>query len=184
MNELSDTVLGKINEGDLVHKVFLKPIELLLRTNKVDKTVNSRDLPQGLMQALKINSISDNTYEPVAIPALDPASSFQQTCEDNADNLISFLKYRPDSEERSRGLELAICVCMYSEGKTMLKDSIRGIEDNIAKMVLSGVSPDSIAVLVIMDGIEKVDESVVSYFEELERESFIYLGENNVPSYT
>lgn len=66
----------------------------------------------------------------------------------------------------------------------MLKDSIRGIEDNIIKMISSGVNPDSIAVFVIMDGIEKVDGTVIDYFEELERESFIYLGENNVPSYT
>jgi hypothetical protein len=35
-------VLGKINEGDIVHKVFLKPIELLLKTNKVDKSISNR----------------------------------------------------------------------------------------------------------------------------------------------
>ena len=73
---------------------------------------------------------------------------------------------------------------MYSENKTMLKDSIKGIEDNVGKLIMSGVNPDSIAVFVIMDGIEKVDASVADYFEELERESHIYLGENNVPSYT
>jgi hypothetical protein len=49
----------------------------------------------------------------------------------------------------------------------MLKDTIKGIEDNVARLVLGGMSPDSIAVFVIMDGIEKVDLSVANYFEEL-----------------
>jgi hypothetical protein len=35
-----------------------------------------------------------------------------------------------------------------------------------------------------MDGILKVDKSVVEYFEELERDSFIFLGDNHIPSYT
>jgi hypothetical protein len=32
-------------------------------------------------------------------------------------------------------MELLICVCMYSESKQMLKDTIRGIEDNVAMMI-------------------------------------------------
>ena len=56
------------------------------------------------------------------------------------------------------GLELAICVCMYSENKKMLKTTIAGIKDNISKIVLEGnISSDKIGVFVIMDGIEKVD---------------------------
>jgi hypothetical protein len=35
--ELKDVVASKIHEGDIVHKVFLKPIELVLKTNKVKK---------------------------------------------------------------------------------------------------------------------------------------------------
>jgi hypothetical protein len=35
-----------------------------------------------------------------------------------------------------------------------------------------------------MDGIEKVDESVVAYFEELERANNINLGDNIAPSLT
>jgi hypothetical protein len=102
------------------------------------------------------------------LPVLNPAESLEKTCEDNADNLISFLKYSQEKEEEtSRGLELAICVCMYSESKTMLKDSIKGIEDNVGRLIINGVNPDSIAVFVIMDGIEKVDPSVIDYFEEL-----------------
>jgi hypothetical protein len=42
---------------------------------------------------------------------------------------------------------------MYSESKTMLKDTIKGIEDNVKKIINSGVEPDSIAVIVVVDGI-------------------------------
>jgi hypothetical protein len=68
----------------------------------------------------------------------------------------------------THGIELAICVCMYSEDKKMLKGTLAGIGENIANLaVKSGVDPDRIGVFVIMDGIEKVDPSVVDYFVEL-----------------
>lgn len=56
---------------------------------------------------------------------------------------------------------------MYSEDKRMLKDTIKGIEDNIKKLILGGMNPDAVAVFILMDGIEKVDDTVVDYFEEL-----------------
>jgi hypothetical protein len=47
------------------------------------------------MQALKINGISDNAFEPLSFPVLNPNASLESTSEENADNLISYLKYRP-----------------------------------------------------------------------------------------
>ena len=44
------------------------------------------------------------------------------------------------------------------------------------------IDPDDIGVFVMMDGIEKVDDSVVGYFQELERISNINLGDNIIPS--
>lgn len=47
----------------------------------------------------------------------------------------------------------------------MLKSTLAGISENIANIVArEGVSSDKIGVFVIMDGIEKVDKSVVGYF--------------------
>ena len=43
--------------------------------------------------------------------------------------------------------------------------------------------PDSIGVVIVMDGIEKVNPDMIGYFEELERESGIYLSERDNPSY-
>jgi hypothetical protein len=45
-----------------------------------------------------------------------------------------------------------------------------------------GINPDDIGVFVIMDGIENVDDSIIGYFEELERSSNINLGDNIIPS--
>lgn len=54
---------------------------------------------------------------------------------------------------------------MYSEDKKMLKSTLAGVSENIANIVaLEGVNPDKIGVFVMMDGIEKVDKSVVDYF--------------------
>ena len=51
----------------------------------------------------------------------------------------------------------------------MLKTTLAGIGENIDRLVAGGLDPDKIAVIVVMDGIEFVHESVVEYFEDLER---------------
>jgi len=72
---------------------------------------------------------------------------------------------------------------MYSEDKKMLKSTLSGVADNIANLVAyENMNPDQIGVFVMMDGIEKVDPSVIDYFEELERSSNINLGDNIVPA--
>ena len=44
------------------------------------------------------------------------------------------------------------------------------------------IDPDDIGVFVMMDGIEKVDQSIIGYFEELQKSSNINLGNNIAPS--
>ena len=79
--------------------------------------------------------------------------------DDHRDNLLSLMK-------KEGGIKLAICVCMYSEDKAMLKSTLAGIAENIANLVAyEGMDPDDIGVFVMMDGIEKVDRTVVDYFE-------------------
>ena len=87
--------------------------------------------------------------------------------------------------KKADGIELAICVCMYSEDKKMLKSTIAGISENIANLVAyEGLDPDQIGVFVMMDGIEKVEKTVIDYFEELEKSCNINLGDNVVPAMT
>lgn len=65
----------------------------------------------------------------------------------------------------------------------MLKSTLAGVSENIAALALQeGISPDKVGVFVVMDGIEKVDESVIDYFQELQRSSGISLGQNLPPS--
>jgi hypothetical protein len=63
---------------------------------------------------------------------------------------------------------------MYSEDKTMLKSTLAVAREKI--------SSDKIGVFILMDGIEKVDESVVAYFEKLERMNKINLRTHLIPS--
>ena len=68
--------------------------------------------------------------------------------------------------KKAEGIELAICICMYSEDKKMLKSTIAGVMENIANLVaFEGIDPDKIGVFIMMDGIEKVDLSIIDYFE-------------------
>lgn len=117
-------------------------------------------LPSGLRIAVK-NSICDNRYALKDIVTLEEHTSYESLKENNQDNILSLMKTK-------EGLELAICVCMYSEDKKMLRNTLAGISENISNLIVhEGVEPDKIGVFVIMDGIEKVDSSVVEYFSEL-----------------
>ena len=85
--------------------------------------------------------------------------------------------------KRRLGIELAICVCMYSEDKKMLRSTLKGIQENISNLTCyEGISPDKIGVFVMMDGIEKVEDTVVDFFEEMERSNNIQLGSNIAPT--
>lgn len=85
--------------------------------------------------------------------------------------------------KKTEGIQLAICICMYSEDKKMLKSTIAGVSENIANLVaFEGLNPDKIGVFIMMDGIEKVDLSILEYFEELQKSSNINLGDNIAPS--
>ncbi len=57
----------------------------------------------------------------------------------------------------------------------MLKNTLKGVEENILNLVKNGVSCDDVTVVVIMDGIEKIDPSMVKFFEEMDRENGIHL---------
>jgi hypothetical protein len=126
-------------------------------------------LPGGLKIAVK-TSLDSERRTFVDVVSVDPRQPLHEIRLNSQDNMLSLLK-RPD------GIRIAICVCMYSETKPMLKKTLAGIGENIANMVAyEGVNPDEIGVFVMMDGIEKVDHSILSYFEELERSSNINLG--------
>lgn len=50
---------------------------------------------------------------------------------------------------------------MYNEDKEMLNNTLLGIGENIAKLCQDGVDPDKIVVIIVQDGIEKMDKSIL-----------------------
>ncbi len=63
----------------------------------------------------------------------------------------------------------------------MLRKTLAGVSNNIATFVQNGISSDDIVVAVVMDGIQKVDSSVVDFFTEMEKQSNIYLDDDIEP---
>lgn len=179
-NEIIQKVMSMIKPEDIAHRGFLKPIEIALKTYKTDPESavhTATSLPKGLKLVVR-ESANSPKYELHDIGAIEQDTPFDEVRKESMDNLLSLMK-------RREGIELAICICMYSEDRKMLKNTLAGVEENIQNLVaLEGLDPDQIGVFVIMDGIEKVHDSVVEYFEELERSSNIFLGENAAPPLT
>jgi hypothetical protein len=68
---------------------------------------------------------------------------------------------------------------MYNEDRGMMNNTLLGIGENIAKLYKKGVDPDKIVVIIVQDGIEKMDKSIQEFMEVLEAESSIKFGEAN-----
>ena len=58
---------------------------------------------------------------------------------------------------------------MYSEDKKMLMSTLKGIQENVQQMTLNNTAPDEISAIVVQDGIEKMNDSIVDFFEEAQR---------------
>ena len=63
--------------------------------------------------------------------------------------LLSLFKRTP-----TRRIKLAICICVYSEPKFMLKNTIKGIQQSYKHFLnKAGILPHEIILTVIFDGI-------------------------------
>ena len=103
------SALKNIKEEDVLHRGFLKPIEVALKTHKTqpkDPRFKPGALPKGLKIAVKQSLASDKrTFHDFEI--IEPNTPYQNVKENNQDNILTLMK-DPD------GIKLAICVCMYS----------------------------------------------------------------------
>lgn len=61
---------------------------------------------------------------------------------------------------KHNGLEIGVCVSMSGEAKKTLKNTLVGVANNFDELIRSGVSPDDMFVVVIIDGVRKVDKSL------------------------
>ena len=55
--------MSQVKLEDLINVGFMKPVELALKTHATDPSVPADTLPQGMLMAVKENSINDNKYK-------------------------------------------------------------------------------------------------------------------------
>ena len=144
---------------------ILSSIGVKVPAKSQDRIVSRKateDMPVGLNIAIKDGSIH-NRFKLVDVPNYKPdriKGDINKLRDKHQDSLLSFMK--PPSHHnkpiiRQDRETLSICVCMYSEDIRMLRSTLRGIEENILMMSKAGTSCDDISVVVILDGIEKMD---------------------------
>jgi hypothetical protein len=63
MDAMVSHFMEQVKMDDLINVGFMKPVELALRTHKVDSNLTADNLPQGLMIASKEKSIYDNKFK-------------------------------------------------------------------------------------------------------------------------
>lgn len=187
-SEMIRHFMSQVKMEDLLNVAFMKPFEVTLRTSRNDKTVPPDSLPDGLMLVVKDNGINDNKYHLKAFQTVPPeVATLEHLRRDHLDNYISLLKKpkppqapvvdevrmsqvnQEEKEEKEvphAGCEFGICVSMAGEDRRVLKKTLGGVAQNVDEMIRSGVSPDDIFVVVMVDGVQKVDKSLYEYFEE------------------
>ena len=94
--------------------------------------------------------------------------------------LLSLFKRTPE-----RRIKLAICICVYSEPKFMLKNTIKGIQESYKPFLeKAGILPHEIIITVIFDGIEKINnsndqtENMISFFKEKDNSKYLKKSSN------
>lgn len=182
-SEMIRHFMSQVKTEDLLNVAFMKPFEVTLRTNRNDKAVAPDALPEGLQLVLKDNGINDNKYRLQPFHTVPPeAATLDHLRRDHLDNYISLLKKpqppeaplldevrisQANQEQKEAphvGCEFGICVSMAGEDRRVLKKTLAGVAQNVDEMIRSGVSPDDIFVVVMVDGVQKVDKSLYEYF--------------------
>ena len=112
--KMMEAALNKVKFEDITHKGFLKPIEVALKnyhTELLDEESNlkAESLPVGLKIAVATSPESQKRILQ-DVQAIDPqqeSHSYEDLKSNNQDNMLTLMKKR-------EGIQLAICVCMYS----------------------------------------------------------------------
>ena len=116
---------SRIKKEDIVHRGFLKPIEIALKTYKSEvlegeeTKLKPGSLPAGLKIAVKPTLDSDVHFL-TDVEEIKNNPPYNVIKENNQDNMLALMKCK-------EGIELAICICMYSEDKKMLKNTLAGV---------------------------------------------------------
>lgn len=114
------------SETEIFHKAFLKPLEVALKTWRTEEDKDKQgSLPYGLKLVCKkdmnLNQYILEDIKPIGVRA-NSSLDYRTLEEQNQNNMISLLKPVEGS-----GIKVAICVCMYSEDRAMLKKTLTGV---------------------------------------------------------
>lgn len=82
----------------------------------------------------------------------------------------------------ARLCKILICITIYNEEETELRDSLTSVAENIDSFVKTGISNEQIAVFLIQDGIEKLSPSMIAYGKKLGLFDFDLLQKHNEPN--
>lgn len=123
MEPLEDPDYDKILEKqDFFPKIFLIPSEIKLHKDEGLKVIKRNPNTPDKFQEQKVLPISVNEEEIKSFKRIDQDPNMKHPA---GHGLLSLFKKTP-----TRRIKLAICICVYSEPKHMLKSTIKGIQES------------------------------------------------------
>ena len=141
-----------LEKQDFFPKIFLIPSEIKLDRDEGLKVLKRNPNFPDKFEEEKVLPISINEEE---IKEYKRAEFNEKKQHPAGHGLLSLFKKTP-----TRRIKLAICICVYSEPKSMLKGTIKGIQESYKYFLeRAGILPHEIILTVIFDGIEKVNNS-------------------------
>jgi len=150
-----------VNQSLIINDKIIKPIELVM--NGITDLDPNGEAKNPL--EIFVSRVDENEKAPYITRKFNPS-----------DGLIYYLDQKPiritetNEKKKLRKLRMLVCVTMYNEDRHLLNKTLEGIHDNLAAFVMASVCPEDIAVVVISDGIQKMDPSVVRFLKELDEQ--------------
>ena len=151
-----------LNQSISINNKIIKPIELVLNSG-TEKDIN--DVFKDPLEIFEAKT-DENEQKSYTTRKFRPD-----------DGLIYYLNKKPGKVEYYdiqnkviRKLRMLICVTMYNEDRDLLTKTLEGIYDNLDSFCNHGMCAEDIAVVILSDGILKMDESVVNFLRELDKQ--------------
>jgi hypothetical protein len=155
---------------DFFPKIFLQPSEIRLDKEEGIKVIKRSGLQPDKWEEEEVRPILIDEKEINKFTVNPEKDEYGRVEHPAGHGLLSLFK-----RTKERHIKLAICICVYSEPKHMLKTTIKGIqESNKEFLSKAGIMSHEIIVVVIFDGIEHLNsskdqtENMISFFNEID----------------
>ena len=154
--------MATLNQSIMIQNKIVKPIEIVLFSE------NDTDINGEFRDPLEIfvKRFDENEKEGYICRKIS-----------RDDGLIHYLNKKPAKIEEidvthkiMRKLRMLICVTVFDESERKLTSTLEGIYDNLVDFCSNEISPEDIAVVVMADGIQYLDKTMLEFFERLDTE--------------